>query len=132
MKLIFSAGHPLSMSTSREQTGDAAPRAHTTTADQPLPLTISHRLAHFAAEFDYSAVPAAVIERAKVLILDAVGIALASTQYDFSRRMFDGLHALGGGTECSVIGMRERLALRDAVLLNGALIHGLDYDDSHL
>ena len=31
-----------------------------------------------------------------------------------------------------VIGIGRRLALRDAVLMNGILIHGLDFDDTHL
>ena len=93
---------------------------------------ISRQLADFAAGFDYDAIPDPVRQRAKVLILDAVGIALASTQYDFSHRILAGLRALSGSGECSVIGMPGRLPLRDAVLLNGALIHGLDYDDSHL
>ena len=31
-----------------------------------------------------------------------------------------------------IIGRTERLPLRDAVTMNGALIHGLDYDDTHM
>ena len=94
--------------------------------------TISRQLAEFVAGFEFDTVPEGVRQRARLLILDAVGIALASTHYDFSHRMLSGLRALSGGGDCSVIGMSERLPLRDAALLNGALIHGLDYDDSHL
>ena len=31
----------------------------------------------------------------------------------------------------SLIGLSDKLPLRDAVLMNGALVHGLDYDDTH-
>ena len=40
--------------------------------------------------------------------------------------------ALGGDGASTVIGHRERLPLRDAALVNGVLLHGLDFDDSHL
>ena len=40
--------------------------------------------------------------------------------------------ALGGRGSSSVIGHREQLPLRDAALVNGALLHGLDFDDTHL
>ena len=36
-----------------------------------------------------------IVSRAKSLILDAVGIALASTQYDFSHRTLSGIRSLG-------------------------------------
>jgi len=94
--------------------------------------TISRQLAEFVASFTYDAIPEAIRTRAKSLILDAVGIALASTQYDFAHRTLSGIRALGGSGDCSVIGMNERLALRDAVLMNGVLVHGLDYDDTHI
>src|SRR3990172_8366980 len=94
--------------------------------------TISRQLAEFVASFSYDAIPEAIRSRAKSLILDAVGIALASTQYDFSHRTLSGIRSLAGSGDCSVIGMKERLPLRDAVLMNGGLVHGLDYDDTHI
>src|SRR5687767_6613536 len=94
--------------------------------------TISQRLADFASGLSYDAIPEDVRERAKDLILDAIGVALASTQYDFSHRILSGIRAMAEGGDCSVIGMPDRLPLRDAALMNGALVHGLDYDDTHL
>ncbi|MBI3069067.1 MAG: MmgE/PrpD family protein [Betaproteobacteria bacterium] len=94
--------------------------------------TLSQQLAEFAAGFAYDAIPESIRQRAKYLILDAVGIALASTQYDFAHRVLSGIRALAGSGDCSVIGMPERLPLRDAVLMNGVLVHGLDYDDTHI
>ncbi|MBI4191737.1 MAG: MmgE/PrpD family protein [Betaproteobacteria bacterium] len=94
--------------------------------------TISRQLAEFVADFDYDAVPESIRRRAKYLILDAVGIALASTQFDFAHRTLSGVRALGGIGDCSVIGMPERLPVRDAVLMNAVLVHGLDFDDTHI
>ena len=98
----------------------------------PLPPSISRRLAQFAAEFDHGAIPPAVARRARYLILDAVGTALAATQFDFAHRSFSGIADLAGDGDAVVIGFSRRLPLRDAVLMNGILVHGLDYDDTHV
>ncbi|MEP9356493.1 MmgE/PrpD family protein [Xanthobacter sp. KR7-65] len=92
---------------------------------------ISRRLADFTEGLDGAAIPAQVRERARYLILDAVGIALASTQYDFAHRTLSALREFGAGAGDVIGHPTVRLALRDAVMMNGFLIHGLDYDDTH-
>lgn len=94
--------------------------------------TLSTQLARFATGFSLDAVPAEVRERARHLMLDALGIALACTQWDFARATLAGLRELAGpGGDVPVIGHGENLPLRDAVLMNALLVHGLDYDDTH-
>lgn len=97
------------------------------TDDNP---TIAAILAEFAEGFTYEAIPQQTRERAKHLILDALGIAFASTQYDFAHRALSASRELGSG-QSDVIGSTEKLQLRDAILLNGLLVHGLDFDDTH-
>jgi 2-methylcitrate dehydratase PrpD len=41
-----------------------------------------------------------------------------------------GLSSASGN--CSIIGRPERMDVRDAAMVNGVLIHGLDFDDTHL
>jgi 2-methylcitrate dehydratase PrpD len=94
--------------------------------------TVSQKVADYVSGFRYEDIPKVTRERAKLLVLDAVGIALASTQYDFAHRILTGLNALNEGGSSSLIGLPGKLALRDAVLMNGALVHGLDYDDTHI
>lgn len=91
---------------------------------------ISEQLAAFADRLTFDDVPGHVARAAKFLILDAVGIALASTTYDFAQKTIKALATFGTG-DTHVIGSPIRLALRDAVLANGVLIHGLDFDDTH-
>ncbi len=93
--------------------------------------TISEQLAAFAAGLDAARIPAEVIARAKLHILDCFGIGLASTTYEFGHRMANAMHGLGGDGAFPVIGLPMRLPLRDSVHLNGTLIHGLDFDDTH-
>ena len=94
--------------------------------------TISQQLADFIDKFDGSAIPAAVRERAKYLMLDVIGIAFASTHYAFAHQLLSGMRSLAGSGTCSLIGLADPLPLRDAVLMNAALVHGLDYDDTHV
>jgi 2-methylcitrate dehydratase PrpD len=89
-------------------------------------------LAEFVAGMRLSDVPKHVRERALQLMLDAVGVGLAAGRYPFAERTLVGARALGGDGASTVIGHRERLPLRDAALVNGVLLHGLDFDDSHL
>lgn len=103
-------------------THDSAPR-------EPIATSIGR----FAANLSFDDVPPEVIEQAKLLVLDAVGIALASSTYEFSERAATSVLELaaGGRGDASVIGRSERLPVRDAILLNGILVHGLDFDDTH-
>ena len=89
-------------------------------------------LAEFASALTLADIPAPVLERAKLLILDALGCGLAANAYDFSHVAAAGAAALGGVGPCSVIGRAERLPVRDAAMVNGMLMHGLDFDDTHL
>jgi 2-methylcitrate dehydratase PrpD len=91
----------------------------------------SRALAEFVAGLRYEDIPPPVRELAKLLILDALGCGLAATGYDFTKATLSGAQALGGDGPCAVIGSAVRLPLRDAALVNGVLLHGLDFDDSN-
>lgn len=95
--------------------------------------TISQTISNKTRAFNYDNIPQEVRERARHLMLDAFGIAFASTRFDFSRRTLDGLLALteGSAGNVPVVGMDTSLPTRDAAIMNGLLIHGLDYDDTH-
>ena len=103
-------------------------RPATTAADNASAVMtgpISSQLAAFAEGLSLGDVPEAVIARAKLHILDCLGIALASTTFDFAQRAANSIRGLAGDGEYPVIGMPLSLPLRDQVLLNGTLIHGL-------
>jgi len=100
-------------------------------ADSAPSSSLSQRLADYALGFELRAAPPEVLAAAGRCILDALGIAFASTRFEFAQRSAAGIGALAGRGEHVLIGMRERWPLRDAALLNGILVHGLDYDDTH-
>lgn len=92
----------------------------------------ARRIAELSAGLRFSEIPQDVVKRAKLHILDALGLGLASNVYEYGRRSAEGVAGMGGSGTCSVIGRSERLEPRDAALINGILIHGLDFDDTHL
>ena len=92
---------------------------------------ISERLADFAAGLALGDVPDGVAQRAKHLLLDAIGCAFAAREEAFARRIAASVARLAGSGPRGVVGMAHRLPLRDAALVNGMLMHGLDYDDTH-
>jgi len=92
----------------------------------------SHALSRFASRLRHDDIPEDVRSRARHLLLDAIGIALASGKYDFAHRTLNAVSGLGGAGPVPVIGMPARLSARDAAVVNGVLCHGLDFDDTHL
>ncbi|TMV08336.1 MmgE/PrpD family protein [Arenibacterium halophilum] len=92
----------------------------------------SQALADFAARTRFEEIPATVLDRALIHILDGLGLAVASTTFPFAGPTLSAVKDLSGGAGCSIIGQGFRAAPRDAAMANGVLIHGLDYDDTHL
>ena len=93
--------------------------------------SIAGRLAEFTLGLDWADVPESAQERASLSVLDALGVGLAAGSFAFSEVARQGIVALAGAGDYPVIGRSERLPLRDAMVLNGTLIHGLDFDDTH-
>lgn len=98
-------------------------------AHRAMPLAMS--LAQWAAATGPDEVPQAAIEKAQLHVLDTLGLALASHAEAFCTPSLTGIANAGSAGECSVLGSSTRLAPRDAALINGLLMHGLDFDDTH-
>lgn len=95
-------------------------------------LSPAQQIAHFAADFRLADVPESVRNRARLHILDGLGLGLASTVQAYGKSAVDGISAMATPGQCSVIGNAGRFDMRDAALVNAVLIHGLDFDDTHL
>jgi 2-methylcitrate dehydratase PrpD len=90
----------------------------------------SEKVAVFVRELKLDAVPREVVDKAKLVFLDAVGIALASSTMDFGVMALDAARALGGNRDSRLVGTSDKTAAANAVIANGTLAHGLDYDDT--
>lgn len=90
----------------------------------------SQAIARFLCGLKLEDVPQGVVEKAKLVLLDTLGIALASSTMDFGRMVVNVAQQLGGAPSSRVIGSPTKVAAANAVLANGTLAHGLDYDDT--
>ncbi|MDA0369777.1 MAG: MmgE/PrpD family protein [Proteobacteria bacterium] len=95
-----------------------------------MSANIAQTFAQSAHRITPGSLPAEVRTKAKRHILDSIGNALAVSRDPFADTTMRALGRFGAGTH-PVIGRTERLSLRDAMVANGALIHTLDYDDTH-
>jgi 2-methylcitrate dehydratase PrpD len=93
---------------------------------------IARTLSGFAQGLALERVPSEVSERARHLMLDAIGCALAARREPFALKFTEATRSLSDPGSRGVVGFGDRMPLRDAALLNGVLMHGLDYDDTHM
>ncbi len=101
----------------------------TTTTSAP---TLSQQLADWVINLSYEDIPEPVRATAKTHALDALGIAIASTGTDYGEAIHQAGKQLGRGNESRVLGYGTRLPGPSAALVNGTLMHGLDFDDTHI
>ncbi|MDA0655265.1 MAG: MmgE/PrpD family protein [Proteobacteria bacterium] len=94
-------------------------------------LTVSQKISKFAEGFSLGDAPEEIIDLAKLHVLDSVGIGLASSIRDYGHKAASAGLDLGGEGDFPIIGLPHRLPARDAAMVNGVLIHGLDFDDTH-
>jgi len=92
--------------------------------------TYSQTIARFAGELKLADVPPTVVDKAKLVFLDTLGIALASSTMDFGVMVTNVARKLGGPRASLLIGTSDHVAAANAVIANGTLAHGLDYDDT--
>ena len=92
--------------------------------------TYSQTIGRFVSGLKLQDVPPAVVEKAKLVFLDTLGIALASSTMDFGGMIMRVAQKLGGAAASLLIGSPTRVAPANAVIANSTLAHGLDYDDT--
>ncbi len=94
-------------------------------------MTLAERLAVFAADLRFEDVPPAVVASVRLRALDILGIVLAASGHEAGPPLRAGLESWAGRGECTVIGAKFTAGVPLAILANGTLAHGLDFDDTH-
>src|SRR3989304_6343078 len=94
------------------------------------PGTISGQLAQFAADLRYDDLPPDVRDRARLVLLDALGCGLAGSTTEELQLIRQAMQAAAGGVGDTLLwGTPERAPLPLAALANGAAIHAREMDD---
>jgi aconitate decarboxylase len=101
--------------------------SHTPGGDNPY----TKGIAQFVAGLAYERIPAEVIARIKLLILDALGCALYGAELPWSRILLATLDGLDHTRACAVWGTGRRLSAPHAALVNGTLVQSFELDDVH-
>jgi 2-methylcitrate dehydratase PrpD len=94
-------------------------------------MTLSRKLVAGLSRLQAAPLPTDVLDAAKLHLLDALGVGLAASTLKPGlpyRRYGEGI-AHGG--PASVLGFAEGASAADAAMINGGLIHSLEYDDTH-
>lgn len=91
---------------------------------------LTHQIAAFVTETQFSSLPSSVVKKAKGHILDTLGV-LVTASAEPTMGILDGfLTDLGPGDGATILGTGRRASVANAAMVNGTLAHGLDYDDS--
>lgn len=96
-------------------------------------MNITEDLARFATGLELAALPAIVVQRTKYLMLDSIGNAIrARWDSESTPALIAAVRAMGMGQgDARVFADADGYAAAGATLINGALAHSLDFDDTH-
>jgi 2-methylcitrate dehydratase PrpD len=93
-------------------------------------MSLAQEISTFVTNTDFDSFGSELIEKGKEHVLDTLGVLVAASA-DSLMGILDGfLTDLGPGDGATILGAGRRTSVVNAVLVNGILAHGLDYDDS--
>jgi len=103
----------------------------TLTLDSPVTetQTVTAALADRVAAMRLASMPLAALTVAKQCLLDWIGVALAGRSEPLVRILLDELAPTDDPGGVAIVGHGRRARASDAVLINGAMGHALDFDD---
>ena len=99
------------------------------TLDRPKTETLTGALAARVASLRLADMPKAAVTVAKQCLMDWLGVALAAREEPLVRILVEDLAENDDAFGVSLIGTGRRARALDAVLINGAMGHALDFDD---
>src|SRR3954469_788941 len=88
-------------------------------------------IAEFVSSLRYEDIPAEVLTRIKLLMLDSLGCALYGADLEWTRIMQKRLGELDTTRACAVWGTQQKLSAPHAALVNGTQVQGFELDDVH-
>lgn len=88
-------------------------------------------VADFVSGLRYEAIPAEVLARIKLLILDSFGCALYGTDLPWSQILIETLSGLDTTATNVLWGTDKKLSAPHAALVNGTLVQSFELDDVH-
>ena len=91
-------------------------------------MRVSQAIADFVTGFDLDKAPQQVVERARTVIIDTVGVMLAGSHEEAFHLMVAMVKAEGSAAQASIAQESLRASPQLAALANGVAAHAMDYD----
>ena len=95
-------------------------------------MGLTQDIATYAVKTRYRDIPDEVVQTARGLILDGLGVALAGSTDECSRIIQRHVRQMAGRSESTILGTRLLAPAPKAALANGVAGHAMDYDDTQL
>ncbi|AXV17871.1 2-methylcitrate dehydratase (plasmid) [Neorhizobium sp. SOG26] len=94
--------------------------------------TLTRVLADYVAGSSYEKLPANVVERTKLIILDEIACAILGRELIAGELIGRYVAAQGGNAEATILGARHRVPAAMAALANGTAGHADEFDGAHV
>ena len=94
-------------------------------------MKVTERLARYVLETSYPSFPKEVVHQGKRCFLDLLGVALGGAKQPLSQILVKMVKDFGGQPQATILGHGLKTNVMNAALVNGAMAHALDYDDTH-
>jgi len=95
-------------------------------------MKVTERLAIFSLETSYRSFPKEVVHQGKRCFLDLIGVALGGANEPLSKILVKMVKDFGGKPQATVLGHGFKTSVMNAALVNGAMAHALDFDDTYV
>lgn len=93
--------------------------------------SLSGALARWTCGLTFADIPAAVVDDAKLHLVDTLGVMVAGSVSETGRAVRAAALRIGPGDTARILGFGDRAAAAGAAIANGTLAHVHDYDDTH-
>lgn len=90
------------------------------------------KLLAFLMDTSFKEIAPEVIHQGKRCLVDWVGVAMGGLNYPSTSILIDTVKELGGEEQATLLGTSTKTSVVNAALVNGAMSHILDFDDTHL
>ncbi len=91
---------------------------------------ITQQIASYIAATSSANIAAEYFEHAKVALMDWVAVALAGMNEPLAQHLIRHAEMMGGHEQATVLGFGKRFNVAYCALVNGAMSHALDFDDT--
>jgi 2-methylcitrate dehydratase PrpD len=97
----------------------------------PLQVNATADLAAFASTLTFDRIPSAVIARAKLSLLDGIGVCLYGATLPWTRHVQDMVRVQGATPTATIFATRHKGSWSQAALANATAGHAFEMDDIH-